>query len=406
MQASHRPRFALLLICLAMFSAFVCVFAIPPIIVTLTKEFHISYAKAGLFMTAYTMIPAFGSILIGYFADRAGVRATLLTGISLLAIGAYLSSFSRNFEEMLAYRILLGIAATSIFVPSLATVLYLLPPKNVNISTGAFFSALNFGLSVSLLLTPILAESHGWRWLLRVFALLPLAVATLLLFSTDRNSFRPSWTAPSSQSHSTKPSASHLPIVLVGAGNFLLFFQSFAMITWLPEYLKVELGLTAVQEGSVSMLLGLVVIPGSILAGWLADRTGAWCVALSGATLCAICPTLLISLPKLPATEVSSIVFFLSLGTSLLTIPITSVMSKLVSREHGGKAVGIILTTGYTGAIVASYGGGYLLTATGTCKWTFAACALSMVATMFLLFALRTTYRRFDRTDGFAVAAP
>ena len=119
MKAASRPWFALLLICSAVFCAFVAVFAIPPLMGTLTRQFHISYARAGLFMTAYTMIPTFGSLLIGFFSDRIGVRRSVLNGLALLAAAGLLSSFTENFWEMFACRILIGIGATSIFVPGL-----------------------------------------------------------------------------------------------------------------------------------------------------------------------------------------------------------------------------------------------------------------------------------------------
>ena len=101
------------------------------------------------------------------------------------------------------------------------------------------------------------------------------------------------------------------------------------------------------------MLLGLVVIPGSMCAGWLADRIGAWPVAVSGATLCAACPAVLV-LAQLNTAGVWIDIFLVALGTSLLTIPLTSILARLVSSEHGGKVVGLILTTGYGGALVAT----------------------------------------------------
>ena len=71
-------------------------------------------------MTAYTMIPTFGSLLIGFFSDRIGVRRSVLNGLALLAAAGFLSSFTQNFWEMFACRVLIGIGATSIFVPGLA----------------------------------------------------------------------------------------------------------------------------------------------------------------------------------------------------------------------------------------------------------------------------------------------
>ena len=64
--------------------------------------------------------------------------------------------------------------------------------------------------------------------------------------------------------------------VLVSIGYFLMLFHTYGMITWLPEYLKVARGYSPSEVGTVSMLLGLVMISGTFVSGWLGDRVGAW----------------------------------------------------------------------------------------------------------------------------------
>ncbi len=393
MKATYGPWFALLLICSAVFCAFVSVFAIPPLLATLTSVFRISFARAGLFMTAYTMIPTFGSLIIGFYSDRIGVRRLILNGLALLVLAGLLSSLTQNFWEMLVCRVLIGIGATSIFVPGLATVLHLFPPARLNLATGAFFSSLNLGLSVAMLVTPIISKTLGWRVPLSLFALVALIVLAIMLGFTGGNVFSEFAHSPRDGRTTPGPQSSKWGLLLVSAGNFCLFFQSFAMITWLPEYLAQQRGYPPAEAGAISMLLGLVVIPGSVLAGWLADRLGAWLVAVFGTVLCVICPALLVLAPRVQPLGVAVNTGLVALGTSLLTIPLTSVLARLVERQHGGKAVGLILTTGYAGAIVSTYLGGYLLTATGSSRSTFFLCSVSMLVTLVLLSFLRQTYR-------------
>jgi predicted MFS family arabinose efflux permease len=392
---TFRSWLALLLICSAVFCAFIAVFAIPPLMGMLTRAFHVSYARVGLFMTAYTLIPTFGSLLIGLFSDRVGVRNSVLTGLGLLAAAGFLSALSQNFWEMLACRVLLGIGATTIFVPGLATVLYLLPAARVNLATGAFFSSLNLGLSFSMLVTPLIAQTLGWRSPIIFYAAIAVVVFALILLFTNASFFHRT-ADQDAKSKRSDGRGSIVALVLVSVCNFLLFFQSFGMITWLPEYLAQQRGFPPAQAGAISMLLGLVVIPGSMFTGWLADRTGAWPVAVSGALLCAICPALLVFAPGVQAPGMFINIFFVALGTSLLTIPLTSVLATLVSSKHGGKAVGLILTTGYGGALVSTYLGGYLLTIHGSYTWTFLMCSASMLLALALLAFLRPTYRRLE----------
>ena len=372
---------------------------------TLTRQFHISYARAGLFMTAYTMIPTFGSLLIGFFSDRIGVRRSVLNGLALLAAAGLLSSFTENFWEMFACRILIGIGATSIFVPGLATVLHLLPPARVNLATGAFFSSLNLGLTVAMLMTPIVAKLLGWRVPLSIFAILAIILLAIISLFTDADLFRGSWNAVSHTARTPDRQGSGWALALVSAANFCLFFQSFAMITWLPEYLSQQREFPPRQVGAISMLLGLGrhswVDRGRLACG-SRGRMGRGCIGRD--VLCDLSRVVDPASRPAPA-GVTADICVVAFGTSLLTIPLTSVLAKLVAQEHGGKAVGLILTTGYSGAIVSTYLGGYLLTASGNYRWTFFMCSLSMLLTLGLLAFLRGTYRLLEIPGTLAAEA-
>ncbi len=384
-----RPNWkALLLICLAVFTAFVAVFAIPPLIPELVRRLQISYTRAGLLMTAFTVVPAAGSLVIGFLSDRVGARRSIVTGLAIIAVAGYFSALCSSFAQMLACRVLIGIGATSIFVPGLAAVLYVLPPERVNLATGTFFSSLNLGLSFALLVTPLIEARFGGRFPLQVYAGLAVVVTLLFLFLSADGSVAAARVRRVPPARATGEHRG-TSLALVCIGNLLLFYQSFGMITWLPDYLREIRGFTPAAVGLLSMLLGLIIIPGSLFAGWAADRMGGKWVAASGATLCALGPALMIAAPQLPQAGLAADIFFVSLGTALLTIPLTSIITELVSERDSGKAVGAILTTGYSGAIISTAVGGYLRTLTTGYTWIFGSCAFSMVLTLMLLPFLR-----------------
>jgi predicted MFS family arabinose efflux permease len=389
----------LLILCLADFVAYMAIFAVPPILGDLVQHFHISYAQAGLCMTVYAIVRMLASLLAGTYSDRYGVRYFIWIGLILVAGAGYASALSPSFTFLLVCRVLIGIGATAIFIPGLAASMFLLPPRQVNLATGAFFSSLYLGLSVALLSTPILAARSGWQFPLKLFAGATVAVGILFLLFTSKSDL--SLPAASSPVHTSgtfahvtrRYSIRNIPLLLVSAAYFLMLFQSYGMITWLPEYLKTQRNYSPSEVGSVSMLLGLILIPGSVFAGWLGDRVGTWLVGVLGAIGCAICPAVLILFPQLSLGGVFSDVFLLALGTSLLVVPLTTILTHLVAEEDTGKAVGLVHTTGYAGSIASTYLGGYLLTLFGTYRWTFGIYAGSMLLTLLLLFFLKQTYR-------------
>ena len=151
----------------------------------------------------------------------------------------------------------------------------------------------------------------------------------------------------------------------------MMLFHTYGMITWLPEYLKVARGYTPGEVGTVSMLLGLVMIPGTFISGWLGDRVGAWGIGMIGIILCGACPAALVWIPGITLPAVLAVVCVLAFGICLLVVPLTSILSYLVPAKDNGKAVGLVHTTGYAGSIVSTYLGGYLLTVTGSYAWPF-----------------------------------
>ena len=398
MVSSLRGWKLLLLLCLANVVAYIGVFELPPIIGDLVHSFHITYAQAGLFMSVYALVRMIGSLMAGSFSDRYGVKHFVLAGLALVTLAGWLCAHSHGFASMLAYRTMIGVGATLIFIPGLAASMYLLKPHQVNLATGTFFTSMNLGLTVALLVTPIMAASLTWRAPLKVFAGIGALITVVFYVLTSGQTLQPASTAhiedKRSSSASGQYSIRNAPLLMICAAYFLMLFHTYGMITWMPEYLKVARGYSPTQVGTVSMLLGLVMIPGTFIAGWLGDRLGAWEIGLLGAALCGLCPAALILTKHLPLAGAFADVFFLAFGICLLVVPLTSILSYLVPAKDNGKAVGLVHTTGYAGSIVSTYLGGYLLTITGGYAWPFGLYVFSMLITLFILLVLRNSYAK------------
>jgi predicted MFS family arabinose efflux permease len=396
MASSLRGWKLLLLLCLANSVAYMAVFELPPIIGNLVHDFHISYAQAGLFMSVYALVRMIGSLMAGTFSDRYGVKHFVIAGLVLVAAGGFLCAQSNGYGSMLVYRTMIGIGATLIFIPGLAASMYLLKPHQVNLATGAFFTSMNVGLTLALLVTPIMAAAFTWRTPLNLFAGISVLVALVFFLFTRGQTLQVSGDTPVSiQSNAPVVGAysiRNMALVMVCIGYFLMLFHTYGMITWLPEYLKVARGYAPADVGKVSMTLGLVMIPGTFISGWLGDRIGAWGIGILGAVLCGVCPALLVLLPSISLVGVFINICFLAFGICFLVVPLTSILSSLVPAKDNGKAVGLVHTTGYAGSIASTYLGGYLLTVTGSYMWPFMLYVGSMVITLLLLLMLHKHY--------------
>ncbi|MGH9554455.1 MAG: MFS transporter [Terriglobales bacterium] len=391
---AHRPFALLLLLCVADLVAYVAIFSIPPIIGEVARHYGVSYERAGILMAAYSVVRTLGSLLAGAVSDRYGVRRLVIWGLALCAAAGYFSAVATSFPLLVFCRALIGVGATVIFIPGLATAIHLLPAQRVNLGSGAFIGSLYLGMSVALLSTPIMAARQGWQAPLKLYAVATVAVGAIFVLLTDKESFRRA-SAGSAQSGREQSPPSGLgfslrnPALLSAAGVYFLFlFQTYGLITWLPEYLKVVRHYSPAEVGSVSMLLGIVLIPGALLSGFLSDRFGAWKVAVLGSLICAVCPVLLIAYPNLSLEQVSAVVFWKAVGTSMIAVPLAGLLAHLVPPRDSGKAVGFAHTAGYAGSIVSTYLGGYLLTAFGNYDWSFGLFSASMVLNLGLLALL------------------
>ncbi|HXE89812.1 MAG TPA: MFS transporter [Terriglobales bacterium] len=384
----------LLLLCAADFMAYVAIFSVPPVLGEVARHFGVDYERAGLMMTAYSVVRTAGSLAAGIYSDRFGVKRFVLAGLGLVATAGYFSAHAPSFGWLLGCRVLIGMGATMVFIPGLAAAIHLLPRERVNLASGSFLSSLYLGMSVALLATPILAARMGWPRAFELYAAVTVAVGVLFLLLTRGESLRnaPDAAVNGSPRSSVRTLAGKA-LLLASGVYFLFLFQTYGLLTWLPEYLKVVRQYTPPEVGSVSMLLGVVLIPGSVFAGWLSDRVGAWGVAVAGSLICAVCPVLLVMFPAMTIGQVSAVVFWKAVGTSMIAVPLAGLLAHLVPASDSGKAVGLAHTAGYAGSIVSTYLGGYLLNRFGNYDWSFGIFAVSMIVNVGLLTLLRGPFR-------------
>jgi predicted MFS family arabinose efflux permease len=286
------------------------------------------------------------------------------------------------------------VGATVVFIPGLAAAIHMLPRERVNLASGSFLSSLYLGMSVALLATPMLAARLGWQRAFELYAAVTIAVGAAFLLLTRGESLRKEPGPAAEVARSPVRALLGTPLLLASGVYFLFLFQTYGLLTWLPEYLKVVRQYSPPEVGSVSMLLGVVLIPGSVFAGWLSDRVGAWGVAVAGSLICAVCPALLVMYPEMTIGQVSAVVFWKAVGTSMIAVPLAGLLAHLVPPSDSGKAVGLAHTAGYAGSIVSTYLGGYLLTRFGNYDWPFGIFSVSMIVNVGLLALLRGPFRK------------
>ena len=357
------------LVILSILISFIKIFEIPPVIPTLVSDLNISYAQAGLFMSVYAVMKCLASSPAGVISDKWG--AVPIMSVSLLGICIFgiLGTIGSNFELLLLWRFLSSVFLAIIFIAGTDAVSKNLPPEKVGFGMGLINATIGIGITIALLATPIISEIIEWRI---TFLFTSLACGALFLYSLllikQEKAIRPvgAENLPDSDaSYSFGKLLSNPMLMLVAISMGSLFIEVYGVTTWIPPYLTDVYQFSPSEVGLSSMMLGLVMIPAAIMTGYFATNMVRilW-LTLSGGVVASI-GILVLIMVQLSPWETALVISILTWGQTQAIVTVTSMASIIVPKHSAGKAIGIVFTLGYAGAILATYLGGYLVTSRG-----------------------------------------
>lgn len=319
----------------------------------------------------------------GAFADRFGVRRTVLIGGVLYVAGLALMAFA-NTPASLALSagllIGLGLSGTS-FSVLLGAVGQAAPVDKRSMAMGVAAAAGSFGQFVMLPGSLALIGALGWSGALlalaALVALLPPLAALL------RSPAQPVPTAGHAQTlgEALREAAGHSGFWLLALGFFVCGFQVVFIGVHLPAYL-VDQHLPAQVGTTVLALVGLFNVFGTYTAGWLGS--------------CYAKPKLLVALYLLrgvvivaflwaPPSEWSAYAFGMAMGFLWLsTVPLTNgTVATLFGVRNLSMLGGIVFLFHQLGSFLGGWLGGYLYDRTGSYMLVWQICiGLSVMAAL------------------------
>ncbi len=96
--------------------------AITPLLPHFEHEFGLSKSEAGVLVAAYPAGTLIGAIPGGYLAARAGVRATVVLGLTLMVLSSLAFAFADSFAVLVAARFIQGIGGAASWAGAMAWV--------------------------------------------------------------------------------------------------------------------------------------------------------------------------------------------------------------------------------------------------------------------------------------------
>jgi len=368
------------------FAIFALLYGVQPLMPVFAAEFHVSPATSSLTISLTTGAVAIMMLFAGAVADAVGRKRIMCVSMVLSALLTIAAAFVTSFNQLLALRLLMGIALSG--VPSIAMA-YLgeeIDPRSVGLAMGLFIGGSGFGGMVGRVVTGALTDYTSWRVALLVLGGSSLLAAALFWRSLpESRHFTPRKFHPwhlvtgLGEQFAVKGLPWLFAIAFLLMGSFVTLYNYVGFRLMAPPY-----SLSQTVTGSLFTVY-LIGIWAAAWVGKLADRFGRrrmlWIMVL-------------ILIAGVEFTRADSVAVIV-LGIATVTFGFFgghSIASSWISRRAGpskAQASSLYLFFYYTGsALVGSYGG-VVWSAGG---WTGVANLLTGLQCLALLVALRLSF--------------
>ncbi|TDV02356.1 MFS transporter [Paraburkholderia caballeronis] len=346
------------------------------------------------FLWGYTLC----LIPIGLLVDRFGSRTVTAASMALWSAATALTGAAVSMGGIIAARVVMGIGESSCYPAASRIIREWVPSGERGTAMTLFNSGAYFGPALGAVGLSWLVSVLDWRWSFVIcgvigFVWLGLWLAffrqpehTTWLSTEERDTIRRE-RETSSQSEAAAANPVGLGRLIASRTMWGLMltqgagaYTQYLFLTWLPNYLQAERGMTLLKSGTVMALpyLGSIVV--SVALGMFSDRLltaraveagrrrlvlGA--VVLGGAVI--------LFVPWVTSIEAILLLITVALGSVATgnALNITLLGDLLRSKADLGRATGLLLIGGNVFGFLAPIVTGYVVQATGRFDTAFAA---------------------------------
>jgi MFS family permease len=253
-------------------------------LLAIAATFSLTTAESGWIDTITLLVSAIGGVFAGMLADRIGRVKTLMITVSVFAVFTMLSGFAPNYESLLTFRGLQGLGFGGEWAVGAALMAEYADTENRGKLLGAVQSAWSIGWAVALVAYTLIFSFANDEWAWR-FMFFTGALPALFLLYIRRQIPEPEiFTDAKKLRLSTKATAKGFSILFSRAVVKRTIFACllatgvqggyYAVMTWLPFFLRTERKLSVVGTGGYLATLIIGSFLGYIFAGYLADWLG------------------------------------------------------------------------------------------------------------------------------------
>jgi len=254
------------------FAIHVYTMLLPVLLLPLQDELGVSLVQISLLASVPRLLSVFIFIPVGVISDRYPAQVLTLSFVAATA-GAIVIPMARSFPMLLLGFLLISISSTLYHPPSLMMASEYDPEKR-SFAMGFHNIGSSLGFAAGPLLLAYMMNSMGWRYSYYIWAVLS-AVFIGVTYVYTRDNLK-STEAPSKGLNLRSGFASLLTrgFILVVAMSALVEMFFNILVTYVPAYFTIQLGMSYSLSSTIAGLGPLTGLIGSFLGGMLGTRYG------------------------------------------------------------------------------------------------------------------------------------
>jgi MFS transporter, DHA2 family, methylenomycin A resistance protein len=213
LRATPNKWLTLVAACLGLGMLMIDTFVVNVAFPAIGRDLDASLSMTEWTVSAYVLVVGVFPIAMGRFGDIFGRKRVYLSGLALFVLASVLCGTAQNIEQLIAFRVLQGLGAATMFPGTLSIITNAFPPEQRGLAIGIWGGVSGLGLIAGPILGGLLVQGDNWRWIF--FVNLPVGLIALLMAALF---------VPESRDESAPRSVDWIGLTLLSSGLFALMF--------------------------------------------------------------------------------------------------------------------------------------------------------------------------------------
>ncbi len=255
----------------------------------ITEEFNLTAGQMGIIMSGFFWSYALLQLPSGWAADKYGQKKTLGFAVVWWSVATALTGLATGFKSLLGLRVALGVGEAAAYPSNAGIAAKWFPKKERATVAGIFDSGSKFGGAVAMPLIAWMIAVFDWKLTFLLIGLVGVVWGMVWMIFFKENPADHKRVNEAELAHIREGQAhmeetgggqplkwyqlfKYRNIWAMCIGFFMINYNSYFFITWLPTYLVKERGMDLIEMGIMASLPLLTAMVVEVGAGWMSDR--------------------------------------------------------------------------------------------------------------------------------------